>query len=259
MKAPPLWARVVQHNLVVYKRTWRSSIFFSFLQPLMFLGAMGVGLGALIEQRRPGGLDGVSYLAFIAPGVLAGACMQTATFEFSFPTISKVTWRRNYEAMLATPLSVRDIITGELGWGAVRLLTVAIPFFAAMVAFNVTASPAAVLAIPASVLTGLVFAAFMIGYSAPKDHYNDLTGMFRFVITPLFLFSGTFFPVERLPEVLRGAAYATPLYQGVELVRGFTLGSIEAGPALYHTAYLAVMLAAGTWYAYRQLHRKMQD
>ena len=252
------WARVIEHNLAVYKRTWRSSIFFSFLHPLLFLLAMGLGLGSLIERTRPGGFGGAGYLAFLAPGVLAAACMQTATFEFSFPTISKVTWYRNYEAMLATPLLVRDIVAGELGWGAVRLVSVAVPFYLAMVIFGLTSAPLSVLAVPAAVLTGLAFAGVLIGYSAPKDHYNDLTGMFRFVITPLFLFSGTFFPVERLPEVLQPVAYATPLYQGVALVRGFALGTLRPGPALAHTAYLLAMAAGGAWFAHRKLRLKME-
>lgn len=249
---------VVARNALVYRRTWRSSLFFSFLQPLLFLLAMGMGLGALIRLRQPEMFGGVSYLEFIAPGILAGTCMQAASFDASFGTVSKITWRKNYEAMLASPLTVTDLLAGELIWMAVRMIMITAAFLTVTSLFGIPEWPAALLAFPASALTGVAFAAAITGYSATAKSFNDLSGMFRFVVTPLFLFSGTFFPVERLPEAFRVIAYATPLYHGVQLVRGAILDSLSARRALPHLLYLIVFLAAGVLYARRTLRKRLE-
>lgn len=249
--------RVLQRNALVYRRTWRGSIFFSFLQPLLFLFAMGLGLGALVDVNETRALGGVSYLEFVAPGLLAATSMQAASFGFSFETISKVSWRRTYEAMLATPLTVRDLVAGEMGWGAIRLLTAAVAFFAAVSLFRMPAMPLGLLAVPASVLTGLAVGAATMAYVAPRKSYNELSGMMRFVVTPMFLFSGAFFPVARLPEALQVLAYATPLFHGVELARGFMLASIGFSKMVGHLAYLVIFLAVGWVLANQRLKKRM--
>lgn len=250
---------VAARNARVYRRTWRSSLFFSFLQPVLFLLAMGVGLGALIRVRQPALFGGVSYIDFIAPGVLAGTCMQAASFDSSFGTVSKTTWRKNYEAMLAAPLTVRDLLAGELIWIGARMLMIAAAFLAAISFFGIAEWPAAMLAFPASVLTGVSFSAVIIGYSAKAKSFNDLSWMFRFVLTPLFLFSGTFFPVERLPQAFRVLAYATPLYHGVELTRGSILGSMSTSRSVPHLLYLLAFSALGVWYARKNLSERLEN
>lgn len=249
---------VVSRNALVYRRTWRSSLFFSFLQPLLFLVAMGIGLGTLIKVRQPEMFGGVSYIDFIAPGILAGTCMQAASFDASFGTISKITWRKNYEAMLAAPLKVGDLLAGELIWISVRMTMIAAAFLTVILFFDIPEWPSALLAFPASALTGTAFAAVIIGFSAKCKSFNDLSWMFRFVITPLFLFSGTFFPIERLPLAFRALAYATPLYHGVGLVRGSILGSLSASRALVHSLYLLAFLGVGIWYARREMAKRLE-
>lgn len=248
---------VALRNAIVYKRTWRSSLFFSFLQPLLFLLAMGVGLGALMRMRQSSAFGGVSYIDFIAPGILAGSCMQAASFDASFGTISKTTWHKNYDAMLAAPLTVADLLAGELIWLGVRMAMITAAFLAAISLFGIASWPSALLAFPASVLIGVVFAAMIMGYSAKVKSFNDLSWLFRFLITPLFLFSGTFFPVSRMPLAFRVIAYATPLYHGVELVRESVLGSISAANAWPHLVYLLVLFVAGSWYARRSLGERL--
>lgn len=250
---------VAARNALVYRRTWRSSLFFSFLQPLLFLFAMGLGLGALIRVEQPELFGGVSYLDFIAPGILAGTCMQAASFDASFGTVSKTTWQKNYEAMLAAPLTVSDLLAGELLWLGARMGMITGAFLVVISPFGIPEWPSALWAFPAAIMTGVAFAAVIIGYSAKAKSFNDLSGLFRFVITPLFLFSGTFFPVERLPEVFRAVAQATPLYHGVRLVRGAILGSISASETLPHIVYLCVFLALGLWYARRALGRRLEN
>lgn len=230
---------------MVYRRVWRGSLFLSFLQPTLFLVGMGLGLGGLIDRggvKLPGG---VPYLLFLGPGLLAGWCMQTANFESSFPIAGKMTWRRNYDAIAATPMSVVDIVVGELAWIAVRLFTVASAFTIVLSVFGAAESFLVLAAIPAAVLTGLAFAAPIVAYAAtlkPGDNFNVL---FRFIITPLFLFSGVFFPVSQLPAFLQRVAAFTPLYHGVELTRGLALRTLTWREASLHVSFLLVLVGAG--------------
>jgi len=116
-------ARVLQRNLLVYRRTWRGSVFSSFLTPLLYVTAMGIGLGSLIASGGSTVLGGVDYLHFLGPGILASSCMQTASFESTYPIMGKISWRRNYEAILATPLQVHHLLIGELSWIAFRMFS----------------------------------------------------------------------------------------------------------------------------------------
>src|SRR5438874_4114845 len=147
MTAPAV--HVFEHRLLSYQRTFRGSLFSSFLQPALFLTAMGVGLGVLVNRSGSAALGGVPYLVFLAPGLLAGTAMQTAAFESTFPVMASIRWVRSYHAMLATPISVSDIVLGQLAWIAVRLTMVATIFVAIMTLFGAARSPAILLAIPA--------------------------------------------------------------------------------------------------------------
>lgn len=249
--------RVLQRNLLVYRRTWRGSLFFTFLQPFLFLTAMGLGLGTLLNNRDTAQLGGVPYISFLAPGLLAAACMQTAIFECSWPILSKIRWGRNYEAMLATPLDVDDLLVGELGWMAVRLATVSGAFLVIVAAFGLASSPLTMLALPAAILTGLAFAAAMIAYTATARNDSGFNVVFRFVMTPLFLFSGVFFPVEQLPDAVQWIAQATPLYHGADLVRGLTLGDIGPVEGAVHVGYLAAFFVVAAAIARWTLHRRL--
>jgi lipooligosaccharide transport system permease protein len=249
-------ARVLQRNLLVYRRIWRGSVFGSFLTPMLYLTAMGIGLGSLVARggsTLPGGVD---YLHFLGPGILASSCMQTASFESTYPIMGKITWRRNYEAILATPMQVHHLLIGELSWIAFRLTTMSSVFLVVLTLFGIPRSPLAVLAVPAAVVTGLCFAAPIIAFSATRTNDSGFAAIFRFVINPLFLFSGTFFPVSFLPDQVEWIAAATPLYHGVALVRGAILNSIPAEWPL-HVAYLLVFLAATSYLAFRLLRRRL--
>ncbi|MEO8252455.1 MAG: ABC transporter permease [Chloroflexota bacterium] len=251
-------ARVLQRNLMVYRRTWRGSLFGSFMTPLLYLTAMGIGLGGLMSKGGSTALGGYDYLHFLGPGILASTCMQTASFESTFPIMGKITWRRNYEAMLSTPLEVRDLLIGELAWIGFRTMTIAIVFLFVLTLFHIPTSPLALLAIPLAMLTGVSFSAPIIAYAATQRNDAGFAALFRFVINPLFLFSGTFFPVSRLPDPVEWVAAATPLYHGVALVRGVILSdpaSLNGWPL--HLAYLVVFLAATAWLAHRLLRRRL--
>jgi lipooligosaccharide transport system permease protein len=248
--------RVLRRNAMAYRRRWRASLFSSFLQPTLFFVAMGMGLGALVDQ---GGTDlpgHVRFIQFLAPGLLAGACMQTAAMECTWPISDRIRWSETYSAIVATPLGVVDVVLGELAWIAVRLSMVSTAFLLVMSAFRVAIWPAAALAIPGGVVTGLAFAAPIVAYSA-WNRRGDFNKLFRFLITPLFLFSGTFFPVARLPRPLQVVARFTPLYHGVELVRGLVLNTLTRGDAAVHTAYLVGLGVAGVLLANLLLRRRL--
>jgi lipooligosaccharide transport system permease protein len=248
--------RVVQRNALVYRRVWHGSVFSSFLQPTLFLLAMGLGLGAMVDS---GGADlpgGVRYAEFLAPGLLAAAAMQTAAFESAWPVLGKMMWHHNYEAVVATPMGVRELVFGELMWIAIRLASISVAFVLVMCAFGIPRSLLVVCAIPAAVLTGLAFAAPIVAFTATLKEANWFNVLFRFVITPLFLFSGVFVPVSRLPEPLARAAWFTPLFHGVELVRGFTLDAIPTSWPI-HVAYLIALIAVGVVVAQRTFRRRL--
>ena len=182
--------------------------------------------------------------------------MQSGVFSATYPVLSKIMWQRNYEAMLASPLSVRDILFGELGWDAVTLTQLSVPFFAVMAVMGIFDSWTAVFAIPVVILVGLSCAAPVFALSAKLQTDQTYTWLFRFVVTPLFLLSGTFFPIRELPAWGRVVAQATPLFHGVELVRQLTIYDLEPS-ALWHLAYLLTLLAIGTGVALRNLEKRL--
>ena len=251
--------RVFEARLLGYRRTFRSSIFNSFLTPVMFLTAMGLGLGTYVDQSGTGALGELSYLAFLAPGLLAATAMQTAAFEATFPIIGGLVWNRVFHAMFATPVRASDIALGNLAWIAFRTLLVSSVFTVIIVAFGAAASPLIILAIPVAVMTGMAFAGPIAAFAATQRTMEKFNAVFRFGITPLFLFSGTFFPVESLPLFLQPVAWVTPLYHGVALSRGLSLGTAVEEPLvmLLHALVLVAFAAVGAWAATRTVERKL--
>jgi lipooligosaccharide transport system permease protein len=252
-------ARVFEYRLLSYRRTFRASIFNSFVGPALFLAAIGVGLGTYVDAGATAALDGVSYLAFLAPGLLAATAMQTASFESTFPIMGGLVWNRVYHAMYATPIRPRDIALGNLAWIGFRVLMVSSVFVLVTALFGAAASPLIVLTIPVAVLTGMAFAGPIAAFSATQRTVEKFNAVFRFGITPLFLFSGTFFPVESLPAFLQAIAWLTPLYHGVALSRGLALGIAAEEPLLMlaHAAILFAFAALGAWAAVRTFERKL--
>jgi lipooligosaccharide transport system permease protein len=240
-----LAVREFQFWLINYRRTWRGSIYTSLLGPVLYLGAMGLGLGALVDKHGTGRLGGVSYLVFLAPGLLVAQAMQTAASESSFPVLGSVKWRRTYQAAAATPLRPADIFHGHLLFTVMRLTMNSVVFVAVMAAFGAVRSPWVVAAIGVSVLTGLAFATPLEAFAITRNTPNSFSMIFRFGIVPMFLFSGTFFPISQLPAWIRPVAYITPLWHGVALSRSLALGTADWPGALGHLAYLFFVTAAG--------------
>ena len=249
--------RVLQRNLWVYRRTWRGSILGSFLTPLLYLTAMGLVLKQLVTAGTAA-FGGYEYVQFLGPGILAATCMQSAVFESTFPVLGKIAWRRNYEAILATPLGIRHVLAGELLWIGFRVLSISSVFLVVMTLFRIPHWPFAILAVPAAILMGLAFSSVIIAFSATQRTGEGFSWLFRFVVNPLFLFSGTFFPLTQLPPGVQWVAALTPLYHGVALIRGAVLAEPEfLGPWPLHIGYLVGMLAIGWYTAHRLLKRRL--
>jgi lipooligosaccharide transport system permease protein len=248
--------KVVHRNSLVFWRAWRGSILLSVLSPVLFLTAMGLGLGSLVESDAAA-FGGVDYLAFFSTGMLAANAMQSGMFAATYPLLNKIIWQKNYDAMLATPLTVADVYLGELSWIGLSLAQQTVPFFAVMSLFGIFDSPAAVLAIPVAILTGLGSAAVTSALTATLERDEAYTWVFRFVVTPLFLLSGTFFPVASLPGWAQVIAQFTPLYHGIELVRQVTIFDFSPVSAAGHLLYLLAFLALGSLIALRNLTKRL--
>ena len=254
-------ARVVETRALQYRRRFRASITSTFLNPVLFLLAMGVGLGTYVDQSGSAtqAIGGLSYLQFLAPGLLAATAMQSAAFESTFPIMAGLNWQKVFHAMHATPISATDIVVGNLAWIALRLTLIAAIFTFVMTLFGASASPQILLAIPAAVLTGMAFAAPIAAFSATQRTPEKFNAVFRFGITPLFLFSGTFFPISNLPEFIQPIAWLSPLWHGVELSRSLALGTIGADPVrmIAHVAILSAIVVAGSWWAFRTVEARL--
>ena len=232
-----------EHQLLLYLRTWRGSVFGSFAQPVLFLLAMGVGLGSYVDRSGSGALGDVSYLQWLAPALLASTVMQGSAFEATFPVMAGFRWIRRYHAMYATPLTPFAIAFGQIAWVATRATMVGGMFAIVIVLFGAARTAGILLAIPVGTLTALAFAGPIAAFMSTQHDTNAFNSISRFGITPLFLFSGTFFPIETLPEQVQPVAWILPLWHGVDLARALTLGTIGDDP-LRHLAHVAILGAA---------------
>jgi lipooligosaccharide transport system permease protein len=246
-----------EYWLMVYRRTWRGSIATSLISPVLFLAAMGVGLGSLIDSGA-GDVDGVRYAVYLAPGLLAAAVMQTVEGEATWPVLGAIKWDRTYLGMLATPLTVSDVLLGHLLFMTMRAGIVAVAFTLVTALFGLVHSvPGALLAMLGGVLTGTAVAAPVAAFSARQTRETGFILLYRFGVIPMFLFSGTFFPVSQLPDALEPLAWITPLWHGVSLCRDLALSQGTALAMLGHAAYLVGLTVLGVMLAHRSYRRRL--
>jgi lipooligosaccharide transport system permease protein len=249
--------RPLEFFLTQYRRVWRGSAVSSVVTPVVYLLALGVGLGVFVDRSAELS-DGISYLEFVAPGLMAATAMQIGTFESSWPVMSAIKWDRQYHAMLATPLRVRDVMLGHQVYFALRLLLTATVYLVVITAFGAVSSPLGLLAIPVTVLVGLSFTGPIAAWAARTESDASFVALFRFVILPMFLFSGTFFPISSLPKVLEVVAWFTPLWHGVTLCRDLTLGQVSPDDLL-HVGYLLAFVTAGLVLARISYRRRLVE
>jgi len=249
-------ARPLEFFLAQYRRVWRATLVSSIVTPVVYLLALGVGMGAFVGDIEFHG-NTYPYFEFVAPGLLAATAMQLATFEASWPVLSAIKWSRQYHAMLASPLRVRDVVIGHQVFIAARMFTTAAVYLLVIVAFGGVESPLAILAVPVAVLVGLAYSLPIAAWGARTENEASFVAIFRFFILPMFLFSGTFFPISQLPGPLTFVAYVTPLWHGVDLARQLMLGDVVLATALLHVAYLLAVCAAGYVAALHTYRRRL--
>jgi lipooligosaccharide transport system permease protein len=252
--------RVVEAELVVYRRTWRGTVISSFVNPILFLTAMGLFLGAFIDSTAD---LGIPYLTFVATGLMAANAMQAGASEGAFPVMAGIKWRKEFHATITTPISPAEIVYGRFLWSIIRLTFILVVFAVISALFGALDLGHALLAVPPGVLTGVAFTTVVTAFTVTREDEQSLSTLFRFAITPLFLFSGTFFPVSQLPDFLQKVAYLTPLFHGVELVRKIALPGVgepvvTTVPIWISVAYLSAMTVIGLVLAAKFLDRRLR-
>lgn len=238
---------VVEWRLMAFRRLWRSSMLTSFLQPMMFVAGMGLGVGALVNRNASSAasLGGVKYIAFLAPGLLATTAMRVGGEESMWPVLGNFKWKGTFHAIVASPVQPSDIAIGQALFIALRCLLATTTVSLALALFPDTRSSGLLLAVPFSIVSGLAFGMPIVAFSATRERDSSFAAMSRFVITPLFLFGGAFYPLKQLPRVLQLVAEFFPLWHGVELSRAATLHHLQFASVIEHLAYLAVWLVVG--------------
>jgi lipooligosaccharide transport system permease protein len=242
--------RLVERNFMVFRRGWL--VFVSgFFEPLFYLLSVGVGISKLAGDLTLANGAVISYTAFIAPAMMASSAMNGAVYDATFNIFFKLKYAKLYDAVLATPLTTRDVATGEIVWALLRGFFYAVSFLVVMIILGLVGSWWAVLMVPGALLIGFGFAAICMAATTFMRSWQD----FEFVsltIMPMFLFSATFYPLETYPEPLQLVVQATPLYHGVAMLRDLSFGVVGPG-ILVHVAYLLVLGVIGLAISSRRL------
>jgi lipooligosaccharide transport system permease protein len=237
--------RVWERSWKIHKFYWRSDVVGSIIQPLLYLMGMGIGVGALVDARNADALGGLSYLAFVAPAIVAAAAMNVGAQESVWPMMDGFKWSNAYRAMCATPLRASDVAAGMLLWHLTKAAIATSGVGLVLLALPATRGWGVLAAVPAGMLTGLAYAMPITAWTATRESDTSFPLILRFIILPTFLFAGVFFPVSQLPAAIGVIAWALPLWHGVELSRGAVTGGLEASRALVHIAILLAWVTAG--------------
>ena len=245
-------AHLVERNAILYRREW-TLIVSGFFEPLLYLLAIGYGVGALVGSAVTLNGRPIPYAAFVAPAMMASSAMNGAIYETAFNFFYKLKYVKLYDAILATPLGVADVALGEVTWALIRGTLYALGFIVVMAALGLIMSPWAILAVPAAMLIGFTFAAVGTAASTFVRTWQDFD-LVLIVMIPLFLFSATFYPITLYPGPLQVFIQLTPLYHGVDLLRSLTTGNI--GPSiLFDLLYLVILGSAALLVAAARLER----
>jgi lipooligosaccharide transport system permease protein len=235
--SPRYAARVVGRNALVFSKLWKGALLPQFLDPLFYLVALGFGLGTYVAT-----INGEDYRDFLAPGLIASAAMWAAAFECTYNVYFRMNETRLYDAILSTPVEVQDVVAGDLAWSSIRATIYGTVFLVVVTAFGLTHSPWAILLPPLVALGGLCMSVVAYTFTALIPRIDLYSYFFTLGITPMFLFSGIFFPFDELPSFAEVIAWFTPLYHSVEISRAMANGP---GPmVVVHAAWLVVVSVA---------------
>jgi lipooligosaccharide transport system permease protein len=255
MATPPV-ARIVEREFRVFVRLWRGFVFSLFLNPVLYLAAMGLGLGGLVDKHS-GSVEGLTYLQFVTPGIVAAVAMQVAAGESMWPIVGGVKWVGNFHAAVATEITADEVLYGYVLWVALRAMLLTVAFLIVAALLGGIPSAWGVLAIPVASLCAAAFCAPLSAYSVRQDSDVTFPLIMRIGVLPLFLFSGTFYPISQLPSALQPIAQLSPLYHAVALARDATTGTFDLGPDLVHLAVLVACIVAGFAWGRRRFERRL--
>jgi len=242
--------RVWQRNFKVYTKLYKSSIVLNFVEPTLYLIALGFGLGAFVHE-----INGVPYIKFIAPGIIASSSMFAAAFECTYGTYVRMTYQKTFDAILATPVNIDDLVAGELMWGATKSAFYGTIIIIVIFLFGLVDSPMIVLAIPVLFLSGLLFSAVSVIVTATVPGIDSFNYFYTLFMTPLFLFSGIFFPLNNFPPVVQKIAFFTPLYHLVNVCRSFSSGALSG--AQWDVIWIIAAVILLTPYSFKLMRRRI--
>jgi lipooligosaccharide transport system permease protein len=247
--------RLVERNILVYRHQ-AVVIFSGVLEPIFYLAGIGFGIGQFTRGvPLPGGVQ-LGYLPFVAPALLATAAMNGAVFETIFNVFFKLNYAKTYEGVLATPMGITEIAVGEMMWALLRAVLYATAMLLIMLALGLILSWWAILALPAAILVAASFSAAGLAGTSFLRTVQDFDIPMGLIVQPMFLFSGTFFPVSYYPTPIQVFMQATPLYHAIDLIRGLTTGLMSWAQA-WDFGYLLTFFALMMWIAMRQMERKL--
>lgn len=251
--------RFARHQMHLWRRTWYGSAFSVFIAPFLYLTSIGIGLGTLVEGgQATDALGGVTYAAFAGTGLMAGSAMQSGANDMAWSVLGAIKYTRTWIGAVATPLQPADLFGGKVIVLLMRLLISSAVFAASLAILRLVAPLQALAAIPPAVLTGTAVGVCMCAVAVGAKTDFAISGTFRFVVTPLFIVSGTFFPIDQLPALARPLAALSPLWHGVELLRLAALGIPSALPATVHVVVLLVWTMVGGAASLHLIRRRLQ-
>ena len=233
--------RILQRNSLVLRRTWKITFLPPILEPVLYLLAFGAGLGLLVREIHYAG-ESVSYVAYIAPALIAINIMYNAFFENTYASFVRMYYQKTFDAIMATPLNLDEIITGEIVWGAAKSSMATVLMLAVISFFGLLVYPQSLLILPLAFLGGLAFGGAAMCFTALVPQIEVFNFPIFLFITPMFLFSGTFFPLETLPHWAQALAQTLPLTHLVALVRALAMGNLK-GHLLMDFLYLVIFSA----------------
>lgn len=244
---------VFEGYLAGFRRNWRATLLTSFGLPILTLLGIGLGVGKYLTTR----FDDVPYVEWIVPGLIAATAMNLAVSNSTWPVLAKHSWTGTYRTQISAPLRVRDVLAGHLAFVLFRVLISCLALLAVAATFGAIASPSALVAVPVTLLLALAFAAPTFAFSATVRSEIYFSALTRFVIMPMSLFAGVFFPVALLPEALRWLAAISPLSSGIDVIRSAMQHVATPWPVLVHLGYLAAWATAGWVAAHRRFRRRL--
>jgi lipooligosaccharide transport system permease protein len=242
--------RVWQRHLTVYTKLYKSSIALNFVEPVLYLAALGLGLGAFVQQ-----INGVPYIQFIAPGIIASSSMFAAIYECTYGTYVRMTYQKTFDAILATPVNIDDLVAGELLWGATKSLLYGTIIIIVISLFGLVDSAFIVLAVPALFITGLIFAEISVIFTSVVPGIDSFNYFYTLFMTPMFLFSGIFFPLDNLSPVVTKIAFFTPLYHLVNVCRALASGNLSV--CLWDVVWILAVALLLAPYPFRRMRKRI--